>query len=88
MVQMPNRLEFPTESYDDFSGQWSAERMLFRILFLLRILRVISKVINRLVFCYKQVREKKKYKRNKRYSLNRKKFQNYPLFLPPKYIIL
>jgi hypothetical protein len=60
MVQMPNRLEFPTESYDDFSGQWSAERVLFRILFLLRILRVVSKAINRLVFCRKQVREKRK----------------------------
>jgi hypothetical protein len=59
MVQIPSRLEFPTESYDDFSGQRSAERVLFRILFLLRILRVMSKVINRLVFCCKQVREKK-----------------------------
>jgi hypothetical protein len=29
-------------------------------MFLLRILRVISKAINRLVFCCKQVREKKK----------------------------
>jgi hypothetical protein len=29
-------------------------------MFLLRILRVMSKAINRLVFCCKQVREKKK----------------------------
>jgi hypothetical protein len=50
MVQIPNRLEFPTESYDDFSGQWSAERVLFRM----------SKTINRLVFCCKQIREKRK----------------------------
>jgi hypothetical protein len=34
----------------------------------------MSKAINRFVFCCKQVREKKKCKRNKRYSLNRKKF--------------
>jgi hypothetical protein len=60
MVQITNRLEFPTESYDDFSGQGSAKIVLFRILFLLRILRVMSKAINRLVFCCKQVREKKK----------------------------
>jgi hypothetical protein len=37
MVQIPSRLEFPTESYDDFSGQGSAERVLFRILFLLNV---------------------------------------------------
>jgi hypothetical protein len=60
MVQILSRLEFHTESYDDFSGQGSAERVLFRILFLLRILRVMSKAINRLVFCCKQVREKRK----------------------------
>jgi hypothetical protein len=30
-------LEFPTESYGDFSGQGSAERVLFRILFLLYV---------------------------------------------------
>jgi hypothetical protein len=27
----------PTESYGDFSGQWSAEKVLFRILFLLYV---------------------------------------------------
>jgi hypothetical protein len=59
MVQISSRLEFLKESYDDFSGQRSAERVLFRILFLLRILRVISKAINRLVFCCKKAREKK-----------------------------
>jgi hypothetical protein len=37
MVQIPNRLEFPKESYGDFSGQGSAERVLFRILFLLYV---------------------------------------------------
>jgi hypothetical protein len=37
MVQMPSRLEFSTERYDDFSGQGSAERVLFRILFLLYV---------------------------------------------------
>jgi hypothetical protein len=37
MVQIPNHLEFPTESYGDFSGQGSAERVLFRILFLLYV---------------------------------------------------
>jgi hypothetical protein len=37
MVQIPNRLEFPTESYDDFSERVSAERVLFRILFLLYV---------------------------------------------------
>jgi hypothetical protein len=60
MVQIPSRLKFPTESYDDFSGHGSAERVLFRILFLLRILRVTSKAINRLVLCCKQAREKRK----------------------------
>jgi hypothetical protein len=37
MVQMPSRLEFSTESYGDFSGQESAERVLFRIMFLLYV---------------------------------------------------
>jgi hypothetical protein len=37
MVHIPSRLEFPTESYDDFSGHESAERLLFRILFLLYV---------------------------------------------------
>jgi hypothetical protein len=60
MVQILSRLEFTTESYSDFSGQGSAERVLFRILFLLRILRVMSNVINRLVLCCKKVREKRK----------------------------
>jgi hypothetical protein len=32
-----NRLEFPTESYGDFIGHGSAERVLFRILFLLYV---------------------------------------------------
>jgi hypothetical protein len=57
MVQIPNRLKFPTESYDDFSGQRSAEMMLFRILFLLYVFITNFK---RLVFCCKQVREKRK----------------------------
>jgi hypothetical protein len=33
MVQIPNHLEFPTESYDDFSERVSAERVLFRFCF-------------------------------------------------------
>jgi hypothetical protein len=37
MVQILSRLEFPTERYDDFSRQRSAERVLFRILFLLYV---------------------------------------------------
>jgi hypothetical protein len=37
MVQILSCLEFPTESYDDFNGQRSAERVLFRILFLLYV---------------------------------------------------
>jgi hypothetical protein len=37
MVQIPSRLEFPTESYDGFSEKVSAERVLFRILFLLYV---------------------------------------------------
>jgi hypothetical protein len=37
MVQIPSRLEFPTESYDDVSERVSAESVLFRILFLLYI---------------------------------------------------
>jgi hypothetical protein len=55
MVQILSRLEFPTESYGDFSGQWSAERccleLCFYYMFLLRILRVMSKAINRFVLC-------------------------------------
>jgi hypothetical protein len=44
------------------SGQlkWCCLEFCFYYMFLLRILRVMSKAINRLVFCYKQVREKKK----------------------------
>jgi hypothetical protein len=64
MVQISNHLEFPTKSYDDFSGQKSAEmcclEFYFYYIFSLRILRVISKAINRIVFCCKQVREKRK----------------------------
>jgi hypothetical protein len=37
MVQIPSRLEFHTESYGDFSENVSAERVLFRILFLLYV---------------------------------------------------
>jgi hypothetical protein len=37
MVQISSRLELPTESYDDFSEKVSAERVLFRILFLLYV---------------------------------------------------
>jgi hypothetical protein len=37
MVQISNRLDFSTESYDDFSVQESAKMVLFRILFLLYI---------------------------------------------------
>jgi hypothetical protein len=44
MVQIPNYLELSTESYGDFSGQGSAEKVLFRILFLLRISKVFSDV--------------------------------------------
>jgi hypothetical protein len=37
MVQIPSRLEFPTECYGDFSEMVSAERVLFRILCLLYV---------------------------------------------------
>jgi hypothetical protein len=37
MVQISSRLEFPTESYGDFSEMMSVERVLFRILFLLYV---------------------------------------------------
>jgi hypothetical protein len=64
MVQILSRLKFPTESYDDFSEKVSAEKgsleFCFYYMFLLRILRVMSKAINKLVFCCKQVREKRK----------------------------
>jgi hypothetical protein len=71
------------------SGQlkWRCLEFCFYYMFLLRILRVMSKVINRFVFRCKQVREEKKCKRNRKYSLNKKKFQNYSLFLPLRYII-
>jgi hypothetical protein len=46
MVQIPNRLEFPTESYDNFSWQGSAEIVLFKILFLLYVLLQVSKVFS------------------------------------------
>jgi hypothetical protein len=37
MVQISSRLEFPTESYDDFSERVSAEIVLFIIMFLLYV---------------------------------------------------
>jgi hypothetical protein len=37
MVQISSRLEFPIESYGDFSEKVSAERVLFRILYLLYV---------------------------------------------------
>jgi hypothetical protein len=66
MAQIPSRLEFPTESYDDFvkGGQLKGccLELYFYYMFLLRISRVFLNVLGYIKSCILLFYKQKRYK--------------------------